>query len=108
MVTFVFTDIEGSTLRWDRDRSAMHTALRMHDATMRAAIAAHAGHVFKTVGDAFCVAFSLPEDAIRAMVDAQRALVATDFAAVDGIRGCGWQSTRARLMSARATTSARR
>jgi predicted ATPase/class 3 adenylate cyclase len=85
-ITFVFTDIEGSTMRWDRDRSAMQTAVRAHDALMRAAVTAHAGHVFKTIGDAFCVAFSLPEDAVSAMLDAQRALAAEDFAAVDGIR----------------------
>jgi predicted ATPase/class 3 adenylate cyclase len=85
-VTFVFTDIEGSTVRWDRDRAAMQDAVQRHDGIMRAAIAAHAGHVFKTIGDAFCAAFSLPEDAVSAMLAAQRALGAEDFAAVDGIR----------------------
>jgi predicted ATPase/class 3 adenylate cyclase len=85
-VTFVFTDIEGSTVRWDRDRTAMQDAVQRHDAIMRAAIAAHAGHVFKTIGDAFCAAFARPEDAVGAMLDAQRALRAADFAAVDGIR----------------------
>ncbi len=85
-MTFVFTDIEGSTVRWDRDRAAMQAAVRSHDAMMRAAIGAHAGHVFKTVGDAFCAAFSVPEDAVGAMLDAQRALGAQDFAAVGGLR----------------------
>jgi predicted ATPase/class 3 adenylate cyclase len=85
-VTFVFTDIEGSTVRWDRDRAAMQDAVKRHDAIMRAAIAAHAGHVFKTIGDAFCAAFALPEDAVAAMLDAQRALGVEDFLAVDGIR----------------------
>ncbi len=51
-----------------------------------AAIAAHRGHVFKTVGDAFCASFWRPEDAVGAMLDAQKALIAQDFAAVDGIR----------------------
>jgi predicted ATPase/class 3 adenylate cyclase len=85
-VTFVFTDIEGSTVRWDRDRAAMQDAVRQHDAIVRAAIAAHQGYVFKTIGDAFCAAFSRPEDAVAAMLDAQRALKARDFTAVDGIR----------------------
>jgi predicted ATPase/class 3 adenylate cyclase len=85
-VTFVFTDIEGSTVRWDRDRAAMQDAVQRHDGIMRAAIAAHAGHVFKTIGDAFCAAFARPEDAVAAMLAAQRALGAEDFAAVDGIR----------------------
>jgi class 3 adenylate cyclase len=85
-VTFAFTDIEGSTARWERDRAAMQDAVRRHDALMRAAIAAHDGVVFKTIGDAFCAAFARPEDAVGAMLDAQRALAAEDFSAVDGLR----------------------
>jgi predicted ATPase/class 3 adenylate cyclase len=85
-VTFVFTDIEGSTRRWDRDRSAMQAAVRRHDELVRAAIAEHRGHVFKTIGDAFCAAFARAEDAVAAILVAQRALAAEDFSAVDGIR----------------------
>jgi predicted ATPase/class 3 adenylate cyclase len=85
-ITFVFTDIEGSTQRWDRDRAAMAAAVRRHDALMRETIAAHNGHVFKTIGDAFCAAFSRPGDAIAAMFDAQRTLGAEDFSAVGGLR----------------------
>jgi predicted ATPase/class 3 adenylate cyclase len=85
-ITFVFSDIEGSTQRWDRDRAAMQDAVRRHDALMRAAIGSHNGRVFKTIGDAFCAAFSKPEDAVAAMFDAQRALAAEDFSAVDGLR----------------------
>ncbi|MBD5635712.1 MAG: adenylate/guanylate cyclase domain-containing protein, partial [Candidatus Eremiobacteraeota bacterium] len=80
------TDIEGSTQRWDRDCAAMETAVRRHDVLMREAIGRHGGHVFKTIGDAFCAAFSRPEDAVAASFDAQRALGAEDFAAVDGVR----------------------
>ena len=85
-VSFVFTDIEGSTQRWDRDRAAMQLAVRRHDALLRAAIVAHDGYVFKTVGDAFCATFWRPEDAVAAMLEAQRTLAAADFAAVGGIR----------------------
>ncbi len=85
-VTFAFTDIEGSTARWERDRAAMQDAVRRHDALMRAAIARHDGVVFKTIGDAFCAAFARPEDAVAAMLDAQRALAAEDFPAIDGLR----------------------
>jgi predicted ATPase/class 3 adenylate cyclase len=85
-VTFAFTDIEGSTQRWERNRPAMQDAVRRHDAVMNAAIAAHGGHVFKTIGDAFCASFSRAEDAIAAMLDAQRALASEDFAAVDGLK----------------------
>jgi predicted ATPase/class 3 adenylate cyclase len=85
-VTFAFTDIEGSTQRWDRDSVAMDRAVRRHDELVRAAIAVHGGHVFKTVGDGFCAAFARPEEALAAMLDMQRALIADDFSAVDGIR----------------------
>ena len=85
-VTFAFTDIEGSTARWERDRAAMQEAVRRHDAILRAAIAQHGGSVFKTIGDAFCCAFARPEDAVAAMLAAQRALAAEDFSAIDGLR----------------------
>jgi predicted ATPase/class 3 adenylate cyclase len=85
-VTFAFTDIEGSTQRWDRDSVAMDRAVRRHDELVRAAIASHGGHVFKTVGDGFCAAFARPEEAIGAMIAMQRSLAAEDFSAVDGIR----------------------
>jgi predicted ATPase/class 3 adenylate cyclase len=85
-VTFLFSDIEGSTQRWDRDRAAMQDALRRHDTLMRTAIAQHNGYVFKTIGDAFCAAFARPEDAVAAILDAQRALAEEDFSLVDGLR----------------------
>jgi class 3 adenylate cyclase len=85
-ITFVFTDIEGSTRRWDSDRRAMEAAVRTHDALVRTAIAGNGGHVFKTIGDAFCAAFSKPEDAVAAMFQAQRALAVQDFSSVDGLR----------------------
>jgi class 3 adenylate cyclase/tetratricopeptide (TPR) repeat protein len=85
-VTFLFSDVEGSTQRWDRDRAAMQEALRRHDEIMRGAFAARGGYVFKTIGDAFCAAFATPEAAANAAVDAQRALAAADFCAVDGLR----------------------
>jgi predicted ATPase/class 3 adenylate cyclase len=85
-VTFLFTDIEGSTQRWERDGTAMRDAVRRHDALLRSAFAEHGGHVFKTVGDAFCVAFSRPEFAVAASLAAQRALSVEDFSAVDGLR----------------------
>src|SRR4051812_44102843 len=55
-VTFLFTDIEGSTQRWQQQPAAMGPALARHDRLVREAIEAHGGVVFKTVGDAFCAA----------------------------------------------------
>ena len=85
-VTFLFSDIEGSTQRWDRDRAAMQDAVRRHDTLMRTAIAQHRGYVFKTIGDAFCAAFARPEDAVAAILDAQIALGAENFSQIDGLR----------------------
>ena len=85
-VTFAFTDIEGSTERWERDGVAMQDAVRRHDAIVQTAIVQGGGHVFKTVGDAFCSAFAAPEDAVAAMLAAQQALNAEDFSTVDGLR----------------------
>ena len=73
-ITFLFTDIEGSTTRWEHQREAMHVALARHDAIVRDAIEAHGGHVFKTVGDAFYAAFATAPDALAAALAAQRAL----------------------------------
>jgi predicted ATPase/class 3 adenylate cyclase len=81
----LFTDIEGSTQRWDRDPEAMQDALRRHDALMQTAITQHDGYVFKTIGDAFCAAFARPQDAVAAILDAHRALAAEDFSLTDGL-----------------------
>jgi len=74
--TFLFTDIEGSTARWERQREAMAAALLRHDALLRAAIEGRGGTVFKTVGDAFCAVFEDAAAALGAATDAQRALAA--------------------------------
>ena len=73
-VTFLFTDIEGSTRLWETQHAAMQAALPRHDALVRHCIAAHGGHVFKTGGDAFCAAFHTASDALAAALEAQRAL----------------------------------
>jgi len=75
-VTFLFTDVEGSTALWEMVPAAMQTALARHDALLQQAVAAAEGTVFKTVGDAFCVAFATPHQALGAALAAQRALAA--------------------------------
>jgi class 3 adenylate cyclase len=57
-VTFLFTNIEGSTRLWEQHAEARRLTLARHDALLHAAIEAHQGHVFKTMGNAFCVAFA--------------------------------------------------
>src|SRR6266851_3724136 len=73
-VTFLFTDIEGSTRLWETQREAMTTALERHDALLRQCIESRGGHIFKTIGDAFCAAFATAESAVDAAFVAQRSL----------------------------------
>jgi predicted ATPase/class 3 adenylate cyclase len=73
-VTFLFTDIQGSTRLWEEHPEVMRLALARHDALMRSAIEQHNGHVFKTIGDAFCAAFATAPDALHAAFDAQLAI----------------------------------
>jgi class 3 adenylate cyclase len=73
-LTFLFTDIEGSTKLWERHPEAMQIALARHDEILRDAIEERGGYVFKTVGDAYCAAFPTAPDALEAAISAQRAL----------------------------------
>jgi class 3 adenylate cyclase len=73
-VTFLFTDIEGSTRLWEQFPEAMGRALARHDALLRMAIASNGGTIFKTAGDAFCVAFADAPAAVAAALTAQCSL----------------------------------
>ncbi len=87
-VTFLFTDIEDSTRRWDEDPTDMADALRVHDAIVRGAIERHGGYVFSTGGDGFCAAFSTAADASAAAIEAQEQLrddTVVDFAVRMGL-----------------------
>ncbi len=75
-VTFLFTDIQGSTQLWEQDPDAMRPALARHDQLLRGAIETSGGYVFKTVGDAFCAAFPAAPEALQAAYAAQMALAA--------------------------------
>jgi class 3 adenylate cyclase len=74
VVTFLFTDVEGSTRRWENDANAMRAALAAHDEVLRSAIEAHGGFMFKHTGDGVCAAFASPSCAVDAAVAAQPAL----------------------------------
>jgi predicted ATPase/class 3 adenylate cyclase len=73
-ITFLFTDIEGSTQLWDNYPTEMPLVLSRHDAILRRQIDAHEGVLFKTVGDAFCAAFTTSASALSAALAIQRAL----------------------------------
>src|SRR6476620_1272859 len=74
VVTFLFTDIEGSTRRWETDADAMRSALASHDDLLRETVAAHDGWLFKHTGDGVCAAFASPRAAVETAVAAQRNL----------------------------------
>jgi class 3 adenylate cyclase len=74
VVTFLFTDIEGSTRRWEADADAMRAALAAHDEVLRDAIESHRGFLFSHTGDGVVAAFTSPMPAVNAAIDAQRAL----------------------------------
>lgn len=73
-VTFLFSDIEGSTRKWERQPEAMRVALAKHDELLRRSFETEGGHVFKTIGDAFCVAFATAHGALAGAIRAQQAL----------------------------------
>ncbi len=85
-ITFLFTDIEGSTKRWEQHPVLMNSALAHHDSLLRQAIEAQGGYIFKTMGDAFCAAFSTAPNALNAACEAQRALYAEDGGEIGAIR----------------------
>jgi len=85
-VTFLFTDLEGSTRLWEEHPKAMHDALGQHDELVRSAIETHRGHVVKTTGDGFHAAFSTGEDAVAAAIAAQLALGSASWPIPDGLR----------------------
>src|SRR5215218_5745365 len=85
-VTFLFTDIEGSTRLWEQHPEAMRAALARHDAILRQAIQAQCGHVFKTIGDAFCAAFATAPEALAAALQAQRVLQAEPWEGIEPLR----------------------
>ena len=73
-VTFLITDIEQSTRRWETEPDAMRIALARHDATLRQAIEDQGGRMFKHTGDGVVAAFALARPAIEAAIAAQRKL----------------------------------
>ena len=74
VVTFLFTDVEGSTRRWETDAERMRAALAAHDEVLRSAIETHGGFLFSHTGDGVVAAFASPRSAVDAAVAAQRAL----------------------------------
>ena len=73
-VTFLFTDIEGSTKLAQQYPDEMPTLIARHHAILNQSIQAHEGYVFQVIGDAYCVAFHTAKDGLAAAVLAQQKL----------------------------------
>ena len=78
-MTFLFTDIEGSTKLWQEHPDQMKINLAKHDDLLHQVIERNEGYVFKTVGDAFCAAFPTALQGVKAAVESQQALTQTDW-----------------------------
>ena len=75
VLTFLFTDIEGSTSKWEEHPEQMAQAVAGHDALLREAVQGHGGHIVKTTGDGIYAAFPTPEDGLGAVIDIQVGLL---------------------------------
>lgn len=79
VLTFLFTDVEGSTRLWVADEASMAASLRVHDEVVRSVVQSHGGYVFSTAGDSFAVAFAEAGEAVACAVDVQEALPDVDW-----------------------------
>ena len=78
-VTFLFTDIEGSTVRWEKDQEAMAEALRRHDAISSEAVEAADGVLFKATGDGCCAVFSDATSAVESALSLRERLAREEW-----------------------------
>ena len=83
-VTFLFTDLEGSTRRWEAHPAEMRDGLARHNAIVHAAVRSHGGVVFSTMGDGLAAVFASARDAVRAVLAAQQGLGGADWGEVTG------------------------
>src|SRR5690349_1673187 len=74
VLTFLFTDIEGSTRRWEADAESMRMAIDAHNTVLREAVELNGGTVFNYTGDGMCAVFASPCSAVEAAIGAQRLL----------------------------------
>jgi class 3 adenylate cyclase len=85
-VTFLFTDVEGSTRLAQRHPDAMRQAQARHDALLRAAVAAHGGAIFRPTADGVCAVFATAPDAMMAAAEAQRRVHREDWGELGELR----------------------
>src|SRR4051794_19153442 len=85
-VTFLFSDIAGSTALWERDPGATAAAVGQHLTLLRSVVEAHHGVLFKVVGDGGQAAFPTAPDAVAAAIEAQQAFRTTPSTKADPLR----------------------
>jgi predicted ATPase len=85
-LTFLFTDIEGSTRLWQLDEAAMRSAVACHDALLRAVIADHEGTIFATTGDGVAAVFGSASSALKAALAAQARLAEQAWPTAEPVR----------------------
>src|SRR5690348_11787905 len=85
-VTFLLTDLEGSTRMWEHDPEAMRTAMVRHDEILEKTVTAYRGHVFSRMGDGMAAAFSTASDAVSAAVALKQALAEEDWPTAEPLR----------------------
>src|SRR5215470_16696948 len=85
-VTFLLTDLEGSTRLWEQDPNAMKAAMVRHDEILEKVFAAHRGHIFNRMGDGMAVSFSTARDAVSAAAALQHALEAEPWGTASPLR----------------------
>src|SRR3954454_15268403 len=85
-VTFLFSDIAGSTRLWEEHPDAMRACLARHDEMMRAAVTAHDGVIVKTTGDGVHAAFATAAGGVAAALDAQRAITTSEWGTIGGLK----------------------
>ena len=85
-MTFLFSDLEGSTRLWEDFPDAMQEALALHDSLLRDAILQHGGQIVKTTGDGVHAVFSSAHEALAGAAAAQRALAAESWGATGPLR----------------------
>src|SRR5688500_4072601 len=85
-LSFLFTDLEGSTRLWEQHPDEMRDALRRHDSILRDAVVGSGGHVVKNTGDGFMAVFGTASDAVTASLTGQFDLNRETWPAIGPLR----------------------
>ena len=91
-VTFLFSDIEGSTRLWEEHPEGMQPALQDHDRILRESMESHGGYVVKLTGDGVHAAFAGAADAVGAALDVQRRMASEEWSIPEPLRCPDWSS----------------